>query len=129
MAIVAGMDVPEPLIALQCAVYAARQALTEHVRTNGPVRAWSDRTNAAGAALQQTRDRAEAALQQAVTRSGLERDHGRRALNHALRAAALSRMEARATSVPERAGSHGESGCARVRAAGLRQGQGAPGQT
>lgn len=108
MPTMASMEVPEPLIALQCAVYAARQALTEHVRTNGPVRIWSAGTNAAGTELQRACERAEAALQQAITEGGLEREHGRRAVNHALRAAALPRMEPRATSVPERADPSGQ---------------------
>lgn len=108
MANVAGMEVPEPLIALQCAAYAARQALTDHVRANGPVRNWSPGINAAGAALQQTCERAKATLQQAIDDSGLARDHGSRAVNHALRRAALPRMEARATSVPEGADPSGQ---------------------
>lgn len=66
------------------------------------------RYRAAGAVLQQTCERAKATLQQAIDDSGLARDHGNRAVNHALRKAALPRMEARATSVPEGADPSGQ---------------------
>ncbi|MEE1798392.1 hypothetical protein PUR57_06835 [Streptomyces sp. JV176] len=83
----AGIEVPVSLITLQRAVYAARLALVEHVRSNGSVPSWSDAARTLGASMQQVCEVTEAALQEAIAESGLEREHGRRKLRLALMAA------------------------------------------
>ncbi|WP_132124933.1 hypothetical protein [Actinocrispum wychmicini] len=82
------IHLPEALIELQRRVFAARLALAEHVRANGPVRDWSQETLAEGALLQQELERLEGELRQATEESGLIREHGGRTTRLALIAAA-----------------------------------------
>ncbi|MFJ7044153.1 hypothetical protein CTU88_09800 [Streptomyces sp. JV178] len=89
------IELPEPLVRLQLDVYLARLRVIEHVRAHGPVAGWSPGVEAEGARLQQAREASEAELQRAIEESGLEREHGRRAVGRALRAEAGPQMPGR----------------------------------
>lgn len=86
---------PRALVALQLDVYAARLRVVEHVRAHGPVGDWSPDINAEGARLQQASEASEIALRRAIEESGLEGEHGRRAVRRALMAAAAPQMSDR----------------------------------
>ncbi|WP_217128668.1 hypothetical protein [Streptomyces sp. AC558_RSS880] len=95
-----GIELPRCLVALQLSVYTARLRVVEHVRTNGPTRDWSPEIHAEGANLQQACEVSEAALQKAIDESGLEQQHGRRALRRALMAAASPQMPGQPGTTP-----------------------------
>jgi hypothetical protein len=88
------IELPEPLVRLQLDVYLARLRVIEHVRAHGPVAGWSPGVHAEGARLQQACEASEAALRNAIVESGLEREHGGRAVCRALMAAAALQMPA-----------------------------------
>ena len=89
------IELPPALIALQLSVYAARLRVVEHVRAHGPIGGWSPEVDAEGARLQQALEAGEDALRRAIEESGLEREHGRRAVRRALMAAAAPQMSDR----------------------------------
>lgn len=89
------IELPQALITLQLDVFAARLRVIDHVRAHGPVGDWSPDVDAEGARLQRACEASEAALRKAVEESGLEQEHGRRAIRRALIAAAASQMSER----------------------------------
>jgi hypothetical protein len=95
------IHLPRALVALQLDLYTARLRVVEHVRAHGSVGDWSPDINADG--LQQASEASEIALRKAVEESGLEGEHGRRAVRRALMAAAAPQMPDRpgATTTPE----------------------------
>lgn len=99
------IELPESLVRLQLDVYVARLRVIEHVRAHGSVAGWSPGVNAEGARLQRACEASEAALQKALGESGLERQHGRRAVRRALRAEAGPQMSGRCgtTTTPDSA--------------------------
>lgn len=97
------IHLPRALVALQLDLYTARLRVVEHVRAHGSVGDWSPDINADGARLPQASEASEIALRKAVEESGLEGEHGRRAVRRALMAAAAPQMPDRpgATTTPE----------------------------
>ncbi|WP_371584476.1 hypothetical protein [Streptomyces sp. NBC_01314] len=86
------IELPQAMVALQLGVYFVRLRVVEHVRAHGPVGGWSPDVDAEGARLQQACEASEAALGKAIEESGLEREHGRRAVRRALMAAAAPQV-------------------------------------
>ena len=89
------IELPQALIALQLSLYSARLRVVEHIRAHGPIGGWSPDVDAEGARLQQAIEAREAALRRAIEESGLEREHGQRAVRRALMAAAAPQMSDR----------------------------------
>lgn len=89
------IELPQVLITQQLGVFAARLRVVEHVRAHGPVGDWSPDVDAEGAKLQRACEASEAALWKTVEESGLEQEHGRRAIRRALLAAAATQMSER----------------------------------